>query len=125
MNTFKKFTVVILCLVIAFLFVACGKETYDAEFIGIQWTRTTEFDTEYLSFGSDGSFSYYCACGEPVNDSDLIESYSYDKEKEIITFDTIEKTDSMVTEVKIVAYDNKHLKLDFDGNIREFVVESE
>lgn len=125
MRMYRQIISVILCLIIAVSLIGCGKKSDDAEFIGVQWTRTTEYDTEYLSFNSDGSFSYYCACGDPQNDSDLIESYSYDEEKRLITFDTIGKTESMVTEVKVVEYDNEHLKLDFDGDIREFAVESE
>lgn len=125
MRMYRQIISVILCLIIAVSLIGCGKKSDDAEFIGVQWTRTTEYDTEYLSFNSDGSFSYYCACGDPQNDSDLIESYSYDEEKRLITFDTIGKTESMVTEVKVVEYDNEHLKLDFDGDIREFAVERE
>lgn len=125
MRMYRQIISVILCLIIAVSLIGCGKKSDDAEFIGVQWTRTTEYDTEYLSFNSDGSFSYYCACGDPQNDSDLIESYSYDEEKQLITFDTIGKTESMVTEVKVVEYDSEHLKLDFDGDIREFAVERE
>lgn len=124
-KTYKEIVAIVLCLIITVALAGCGKETYDAAFIGVQWTRTTEFDTEYLSFSSDGSFSYYCACGEPQNDSDLIESYSYDEEKQLITFDTVGNTESMVTKVKVVEYDSEHLKLDFDGDIREFAVERE
>ena len=125
MRMYRQIISVILSLIFAVSLIGCGKKSDDAEFIGVQWTRTTEYDTEYLSFNSDGSFSYYCACGDPQNDSDLIESYSYDEEKRLITFDTIGKTESMVTEVKVVEYDNEHLKLDFDGDIREFAVERE
>lgn len=124
-KTYKEIVAIVLCLIITVALAGCGKETYDAAFIGVQWTRTTEFDTEYLSFSLDGSFSYYCACGEPQNDSDLIESYSYDEEKQLITFDTVGNTESMVTKVKVVEYDSEHLKLDFDGDIREFAVERE
>ena len=124
-KTYKEIVAIVLCLIITVALAGCGKETYDAAFIGVQWTRTTEFDTEYLSFSSDGSFSYYCACGVHQNDSDLIESYSYDEEKQLITFDTVGNTESMVTKVKVVEYDSEHLKLDFDGDIREFAVERE
>lgn len=54
-----------------------------------------------------------------------IESYSYDEEKQLITFDTVGNTESMVTKVKVVEYDSEHLKLDFDGDMREFAVERE
>lgn len=98
---------------------------HDAGFIGVQWTRTTDEDVEYLSFETDGSFYYSCACGNPVNDSDLIESYQYDEENQTITFHAIESTDTMVTKVKVLKYDKKHLKLDFDGDVREFRIENE
>lgn len=125
MKMYVRIISAILCLLMAVSLAGCGKKSDDAEFIGTQWTRTTEYDTEYLCFKEDGSFSYYCACGEPQNDSDLIESYSYDKEKGTVTFDTIGKTDSMVTEIKVLEYDSEHIKLDFDGDIREFTVEGE
>lgn len=120
----KRFIVVALCSIITIVFMGCDGR-YDAEFIGIQWTREADDDTEFLSFSKDGSFSYYCACGNPVNDSDLIESYSYDEEKQMITFRATEPTDSMVTKVTVLEYDDEHLKLDFDGEIREYCVECE
>ena len=40
------------------------------QFTDISWTRKAEHDIETIRFGSDGSFAYYCACGNPVNDSD-------------------------------------------------------
>lgn len=55
-----------------------------------------------------------------MNDSDLIESYQYDEENQTITFHAIESTDTMVTKVRVLKYDEKNLKLDFDGDVREF-----
>ena len=130
MITYKRIMAGVLCLIIAMSLVGCGNKekssdnTYDAEFIGVQWTRKVDEDVEFLSFMPDGTFSYYCSCGNPVNDSDLIESYSYDKKNQTITFNAIETTDSMVTKIKILEFDNEHLELDFDGDVREFSIES-
>ena len=84
------------------------------------WTRKAEHDIETIRFGSDGSFVYYCACGNPVNASDLNEGYTYDDETKIITIKYIETTEETVSEIKIEAYDDKSIRLNFDGEIREF-----
>ena len=62
-----------------------GKKDYsEYSFVNVQWTRSTEFDTEYIRFSEDGEFSYYCACGNPVNDSDLCEGYTYDDSSAVV-----------------------------------------
>lgn len=131
MTTYKRIMAVVLCLILAMSLVGCGNKeksgdnTYDAEFMGVQWVRKVDKDVEYLRFMTDGTFSYYCACGNPVKDSDLIESYCYDKKHQTITLNAIETTDSMVTKIKILEFDNEHLELDFDGDVREFSIERE
>lgn len=131
MTTYKRIMAVVLCLILAMSLVGCGNKeksgenTYDAEFMGVQWIRKVGKDVEYLRFMTDGTFSYYCACGNPVKDSDLIESYCYDKKHQTITFNAIKTTDSMVTKIKILEFDNEHLELDFDGDVREFSIERE
>ena len=89
-------------------------------FTDVSWTRDAEHDTETIRFNSDGSFGYSCGCGNPVNDSDLCDGYTYDDKTKTITFDCIETTDEMVTVIKIVKSDEKELQLDFDGDIRIF-----
>lgn len=89
-------------------------------FTDASWTRQAEHDEEKIRFGSDGSFSYSCACGNPVNDADLCEGYTYDDETKTITLNCIEITDEMVTTIKIVSCDENSLHLDFDGEIRIF-----
>ena len=59
-------------------------------------------------------------CGNPVNDSDLCEGYTYDDATKIITLNCIETTDEMVKLIKIVKCDENSLQLDFDGEIRVF-----
>ena len=117
-----------LVFVFTILLVGCAKKEAknlnvdysQYSFVNISWTRDAENDTETIRFGEDGSFSYYCACGNPVNDSDLCEGYTYDDTTKTITLDCIEKTDDMVDVIKIVKCDENELHLDFDGEIRVF-----
>ena len=90
-------------------------------FTDTSWTRDAEHDIETIRFGSDGSFVYYCACGNPVNDSDLNDGYTYDNETGTITVKYFETTEETVSEIKIEAYDEGYIKLNFNGEIREFV----
>ena len=116
-------------MIAALLFAGCGdhKKTEDQSadysqypFVNISWTRDAEHDTETIHFGEDGSFSYSCSCGNPVNDSDLCDGYTYDDATKTITLDCIETTDEMITIIKIVKCDENSLHLDFDGEIRIF-----
>ena len=125
----KYISLFALVFVCAILFVGCAKnEKTDNSsvdyskysFVNSSWTRDAEHDIETIYFGEDGSFSYYCACGNPVNDADLCEGYTYDDATKIITLDCIEITDDMVTVIKIVKCDEKELHLDFNGQTRVF-----
>ena len=120
-----KKVIVILCLAVLFL-TGCNekKETKidysEFAFTGVTWTRDAENDEETLRLNADGSFTYYCACGNSVNDSDLCDSYTYNDETKVIKFDCFETTDEMVTEVKVVKVTDDTLELDFDGEVRTF-----
>lgn len=94
-------------------------------FVGTYWTRSTEADTEFLRFRGDGSFSYYCACGNPVNDSDLCETYTYDEKTKTIKINCYDKTNETISEIKIINYTEDSIELSFDGEIRKFVKEDE
>lgn len=107
------FLLVCLCVL-----TGCGKET--TSFTDISWVRETEADTETIFFGSDGSFRYSCGCGNPVNDADLCEGYTYDETKGIITLNCFETTEETVTEIGVITFDGKRLELDFDGETRIF-----
>lgn len=89
-------------------------------FTDVSWTRDAEQDIETIRFGSGGEFSYFCACGNSVNDSDLCEGYTYDDASKTITLNCVETTDEMITVIRIVKCDEKELHLDFDGEIRVF-----
>ena len=119
----KKIIIVLLLLI---FFTGCEKTNIEEidyseySFTNVSWTRDTEHDIETIRFNSDGSFSYYCACGNPVNDSDLCESYTYNDETKEIKFDCFETTEEMVTNIKIIKTTEEILELDFDGEIRKF-----
>ncbi len=89
-------------------------------FTDVSWTRDGGHDEETIRFGADGSFTYSCACGNPVNDADLCDSYTYDDNTKTITLDCIETTDEMITVIKIVKCEANELQLDFDGDVRVF-----
>ena len=89
-------------------------------FTDVSWTRDTEHDIETLRFNSDGRFTYYCACGNPVNDSDLCDGYIYNDENQEIKLECFEITEEMVTNIKIVEMSEDVLELDFNGEIRKF-----
>ena len=94
-----------------------------AEFRGIAWERDSGHDIETLKFMTNGSFRYYCACGNPVNDSDACESYDYNPETGMITLNCFEEIEEMVTEIKVISCDGSTLVLDFAGDIRTFTKE--
>ena len=89
-------------------------------FTDVVWTRDSGHDIETIKFGADGSFRYYCACGNSVNDSDLCESYTYNDKTKEIKFNCFETTEEMITNVKITEMTEDVLKLDFNGEIRIF-----
>lgn len=119
--------IIILMLVVLFL-TGCRdtkekkQETAYSEYLfsDVIWTRNTENDVETIRFSSDGSFSYSCSCGNPVNDSDLCESYTYNGETKEITLDCFEETKDTITTIKIVSLTDTTLELDFNGKIRKF-----
>lgn len=132
----KKYIFVALGCVFVFLFGGCSskgnaekessqeKVDYSMyDFAGVQWTRDAECDTETLCFEENGEFRYSCACGNPVNDADMVESYTYDDETKVFTLNCYEDVEGMITEIKLISCDGEKLELDFDGEVREFVVE--
>ena len=90
------------------------------EFVDISWTRETANDAQTIRFGADGSFTYSCACGDPVNDADLCEGYTYDEATKTITLDCIETTEEMVTVIQVLKCNDTELQLDFNGDVRTF-----
>ena len=89
-------------------------------FTDVSWTRDAQNDIETIVFKSNGSFAYYCSCGNPVNDSDLCESYTYNDETKEITLSCIEETEKIITTIKVVSSTDTTFELDFNGEIRKF-----
>ena len=122
-----KKNIIIFMLLVVFL-TGCGKsnekpkeEDYsEYSFADVSWTRDAENDIETIVFKSNGRFTYYCSCGNPVNDSDMCESYEYNDETKEIKLDCFETTEDMVTNIKIVEMSDDVLELDFNGEIRRF-----
>ena len=120
----KRFLIVLLLMM--FIFTGCEKKEEEKVdyseylFTDIRWTRDTEVDIETISFKSDGSFRYSCSCGNPLNDSDLCESYVYNDETKEIKLNCFETTEQTITSIKIVEMSENILELDFNGEIRKF-----
>ena len=123
---------IIILLLFSLLLTGCGntkektqeKDYSNHSFTNVSWTRDAENDVETIVFKSDGRFTYYCSCGNPVNDSDLCETYTYDEETKEITLDCFEETEETVTNIKIVNSTETTLELDFNGEIRKFEKEN-
>ena len=118
--------IIIILMLVGLFLTGCGenkeKEINYSEYLftDVIWTRDGGNDIETLVFKSDGRISYYCACGNPVNDSDLCESYTYNDETKEIKFTCFETTEEMITNIKIVEMSEDVLELDFNGEIRKF-----
>lgn len=123
----KQISCFLVVLMLVSLFAGCKQKAdlSKCPFVNISWTRSLETDTEYIRFKDNGDFSYYCACGNSVNDSDLCEGYSYYEDTKTIVLDFAEKTDDAVTEIIVKECTDDKLVLDFDGDIRTFYVEKE
>ena len=126
-----KKIIVVLMLLVLFL-TGCGATKEKAQkkdyskylFTDTSWTRDAENDIETIVFKSNGRFVYYCSCGNPVNDSDLCESYTYDDDTKEITLDCFEETEETITTIKVVNSTETNLELDFNGEIRKFEKEN-
>ena len=120
--------IIIILMLVGLFLTGCGdkKEVQKQNdyskfnFSDVSWTRDAENDVETIVFKSNGRFIYYCSCGNPVNDSDLCESYTYNEETKEITLECFEETEETVTTIKIVSSTDTTLELDFNGEIRKF-----
>ena len=119
---------IIFLMLVVLLLTGCGdtnektqKKNYSEYlFTDVNWTRDGGNDIETIVFKSNGRFIYYCSCGNPVNDSDLCESYTYNDKTKEITLDCFEETEDTITTIKIVSSTDTTLELDFNGEIRKF-----
>lgn len=122
----KKISFVLLSILSIITLTACNNKEEKIEkeekrndplpIAGMGWSRENG-DTEILVFNENGHFTYYCTCGNPVDNADICETYTYNKKTNTITLDCDGKEDE---KIKIVEYDEYKLKLEFESGIREF-----
>jgi hypothetical protein len=119
----KKKIILLLGLI---LLAGCEEKNIEKEneqnlsFVDITWTRDASHDEETIKFNSNGEFHYSCACGNPVNDADLCETFTYDENTKEIKLDCFETTEDTITTIKVLSITKTTLELDFDGEIRKF-----
>ncbi|MBR5570522.1 MAG: hypothetical protein IKW10_06480 [Oscillospiraceae bacterium] len=125
----RNMVCVLLCFAMVLLIGGCASKPKDSKpnpdysayaFAGDQWYRDTEGDLETLCFRTNGEFRYSCACGSPVDDADLVESYTYDDATKTFTLHYCEEVDGCITQIKLISCDAEKLELDFEGEIRTF-----
>lgn len=133
----KNIFLIALCCMTAFFLVGCvskqnknnvenAKTEVDYSmynFVGVNWIRDAECE-EILKFLPNGEFRYSCACGNAVNDADIVESYSYDDATKTFTLNCYEEIEGMITEIKLNSCDSGMLELDFGGEVRVFYMEN-
>lgn len=116
----------VVCLIIfilsALIMTGCSETRTTEEFMDKEWLFYNEVTAEHLclNLGSDGSYSYHCQCGEPVGNSDVYDQYKYDAEAGIITL--FNDYDDMEAEIKVLDYNEYHLMVIIDGEIKDFVL---
>lgn len=136
---YGMYLLLVLCCMCAFFTLGCTKKDKkdetknekenkevdysEYEFVGVKWNRDAECDMETLCFLPNGEFRYSCACGNSVNDADVVESYSYDDTSKMFTINCYEEIEDMITEIKLISCDGKKLELDFGGEKRVFHIE--
>ena len=119
---------IIFLMLMVLLLTGCGdtkektqeKNYSEYLFTDVTWIRDGGNDIETIVFKSNGRFTYYCSCGNPVNDSDLCESYTYNDDTKEITLDCFEETEETIKIIKVVNSTETTLELDFNGEIRKF-----
>ena len=89
-------------------------------FADVTWSREAD-DTEYIYFGSDRDFSYWCSCGNPVDGSDMVEYYTYNaftKDIKLIWYDVNDK--KRVDVYEVIKHTDEKLILRINGERVEF-----
>lgn len=89
-----------------------------------RWEGTDGFCTNTIRFGKDGSFSNFCACGEPVGFADVIERFRYQAEDQAILL--YDDENCLAEEGKVLYVDAFYLVISlFDGVYCYYNAESE
>lgn len=83
-----------------------------------EWFRGTTGCTEYIYFAEDGSYGYYEACGNPVGNHDLYETWEYNEKKDIIK---VSGGFMSSTNIEYISCDGEELVLVVDDEERTFL----
>lgn len=124
MKKSKILIIILVLIIIIFISVLTLKILNKNEalpFAGVQWIRY-ENDKQNLKFHENGHFSYFCSCGNPVDDADICETYTYDSKTQTITLDC---GDGDTEKIEIISYEEDELTLKFEQGteIRTFAKE--
>lgn len=103
---------IFIIIMIGILLVGCAKTDFLIEHDWVHYDTTC---IETIYFGKDGHFAYYSDEGNPVNDSDLYDQYSYDSKSKKIH---LNPTGDM--SIQVLRYKKSRLLLNIDGDIKEF-----
>lgn len=106
----------VLCSILVIFLASCSSAEDHPEFLTEhEWTHFTYCD-ETISFGDDGSYAYHCACGSPVGDSDLYDTYTYSETTSEISL--YPKSDDSI--IRVLRYEKSRLLLEFSDGVKEF-----
>lgn len=94
-------------IMIGILLVGCAKTDFLIEHDWVHYDTTC---IETIYFGKDGHFAYYSDEGNPVNDSDLYDQYSYDSKSKKIH---LKPTGAM--SIQVLRYKKSRLLLNING----------
>lgn len=94
-------------IMIGILLVGCAKTDFLIEHDWVHYDTTC---IETIYFGKDGHFAYYSDEGNPVNDSDLYDQYSYDSKSKKIH---LKPTGAM--SIQVLRYKKSRLLLKING----------
>lgn len=111
--------IIILILVLAFSILLCGCSDIPkgdpCDFlIYADWEGTDEQCTNSITFGEDMFFSNSCACGSPVGDGDITETFRYiEKDQSLLLYDCDE---TLIEEGKVLFCDDTYLVVNLWDN---------
>ncbi|WP_426348919.1 hypothetical protein ACPWSR_14375 [Alloiococcus sp. CFN-8] len=119
--SFKKTRIIVLSMsltiftvVLVSMFFIIKAKFHEIEFLtDASWVRYDDNIGENIniSFHENGEYFYNCDCGEPVGDSDIYDSYSYEPENYIIT---LSGPDGETSKIEVLYYDDNYLCLLFE-----------
>lgn len=86
---------------------------------GTQWYYDDTADRQHIYFGSDGTYAYWCDCGNGVDGHDIYETYEFTKNPKKIKVKGREKSEI----IDIISYSDSKLVLRIGDKTIEFLLE--